>query len=196
MLPGFYIGEFMYGSEWAQEEGRKGKLYLFDVIEIMSVSLQSEPYFARYARLEQQRNLLPPHWHIVSNYPTTSAAAIWDNLVATQKFEGLVFRNPADPWDVRLLRAKLELTIDLTVMGFQRGNGKHSESLGALLATDSNGIEHTVGGGLTDKLRREIWADKSAFIGRVFVCKFKKTFRSGQLRHPNFAGWHLEKGGF
>ena len=185
----------MFGSEWAQDPSRKGKLFVFDVIEQNSKELKRLPYHERYNRLHQMalEGRFPPNWHLIANFDTAYVDQLWQRFVASKLYEGLVFRDPNALWDTELLRAKDELTIDLRVTGFAEGSGRLEGTLGALLATDREGNQHTVGGGLTDRLRREIWSNKDSFLGSVFVCIAKKQFKSGQLRHPNFKEWHADK---
>jgi ATP-dependent DNA ligase len=191
------VGEYMFGSEWAQHPKRKGKLFLFDLAELDGAELKNLPYLERYARLFSlhQQGSLPSNWTLVANYESLYMDAIWSRFVLTQEFEGLVFRNPHDTWHQTMLRAKPDFEVDLRVIGFQPGTeGTRLENcLGALLAVDANGTRHVVGGGLTDTLRRAVWSNPAAFLGRWFVCTHKKQFASGQLRHPQFKGWHSDK---
>ncbi len=187
----------MYGSEWSKKENRSGKLFLFDCIELSSQDLRNIPYYQRHEhlRLAKLESRLPEHWSLVANYPTLQLNSIWSNLVETNKFEGVVFRHPLETWHTEVLRAKATLTVDLRVIDFEPGKttGRHSTTLGALVAVDAKGVQHSVGGGLTDKLRRDIWDNKELYRGRVFICECKKIFDSGKLRHPNFVGWHPDK---
>lgn len=192
---GFYIGEFMYGSEWSTQENRSGKLFLFDVTELKGTGLTREPYHQRYDRLQRLRSegRLPLNWSIIANYPTLQIDAIWSNLVESGKFEGVVFRHPDSLWATELLRAKLSLTKDLRILDYQEGQGRLAGSLGAIIAIDSTGLSHTIGGGLSDHLRKLIWKDKEKYRGKIIIVEAKKQFASGQLRHPNFLNFHPDK---
>ena len=184
----------MFGSEWSTQENRSGKLYLFDICEHKGEDLRSLPYYQRHELLRKlKRESLPSHWSVIENYPTLQIDSIWLNLVESGKFEGVVFRGLEDPWSAEIPRAKLTKTIDLRIVDFERGNGQFANCLGALVAVDEQGITHSVGGGLTTKMRKEIWSDKEKYRGRVFVCECKKIFESGKLRHPNFVEWHADK---
>jgi ATP-dependent DNA ligase len=196
--PGSYIGELMFGSEWSKEMNRSGKFFLFDHVEDNYGDHRNLPYITRYMKLAQllDDQALPSHWFVAPNYPTSDSLAIWNLLVVQGKFEGLVFRHHNDNWHQTLLRAKFELTEDLYITGFVEGTGRLTGSLGALQASYSPlgvGVELTIGGGMTDKLRRDIWKNQSEYLNKCFKCSAKKKFKSGLLRHPNFTGWHLEK---
>jgi ATP-dependent DNA ligase len=195
---GLYIGELMFGSEWSKEQGRTGKFYTFDLVETKAGEHKNEPYLSRYTRLADFHgcDLLPNHWHLVPNYPTSQSLDIWQVLVASAKFEGLVFRNSADNWHQPLFRSKYETTKDLYITGYTEGEGRLSGTLGAIKASYSPvglGVELTIGGGFSDKLRREIWTNRSGFLGRCITVTAKKEFQSGLLRHPNFKEFHREK---
>lgn len=195
--PGAYIGELMFGSEWAQDPSRKGKFFVFDQVEHRSVCWKASNYLARYSALTRHLLTFPiPHWSLVQIFNTTDSLDIWKALVEKELFEGLVFRKWEDPWDVTLFRAKYELTEDLYVIGFEEGEGRLKGSLGSLIASGSKvGLPplHKIGGGMSDKLRKEIWTSPSRFLGRCFEVTAKKKFASGQLRHPNFKCWRDDK---
>jgi ATP-dependent DNA ligase len=196
--PGSYVGELMYGSEWSKEDQRSGKFYLFDHIEDNYGCHKSLPYIERYIKLQRlfAGNCLPNHWHLTSNYPTSESLTIWNLLVLTEKFEGLVFRHHSDNWNQPLLRSKYELTEDLYITGFIEGTGRLTGSLGAVKASYSPlgiGPELTIGGGFSDNVRRQIWKNQTTFLGRCFECTAKKKFKSGLLRHPNFRKWRDDK---
>ena len=196
--PGSYVGELMFGSEWSKEENRHGKFYLFDHIEDRYGDHRNIPYVDRYVKLQSfaLANALPRHWSLINNYPTSDSLTIWNLLVATGKYEGLVFRDPSNNWHQPLLRSKYELTEDLYITGFIEGTGRLTGSLGAVTASYSPlgiGVELTIGGGFSDSLRKQIWKSKAAYLGKCFRCTAKKKFKSGLLRHPNFSGWHQEK---
>lgn len=196
--PGCYIGELMFGSEWSKEKDRSGLFYMFDLTELRSVCLKNEPYLTRYTRLAElhHSDMLPTRWRLVQNYPTHQSLDIWKLLVESGEYEGLVFRHQANNWHTPLLRAKLEITEDLYIMGYIEGEGRLKGTLGAVRASLSPfgaGPEFVIGGGFTDALRKHIWAHRTQMLGRCFTVTAKKKFKSGLLRHPNFKCWHDEK---
>jgi DNA ligase-1 len=115
-------------------------------------------------------------------------------MVETKKFEGVVFRKADDAWDVVVQRAKLTITIDLYIVGYEEGQGRLAGTLGTILARQqAGGPVIRVGGGLSDSIRRIIWSDQRGHLGRYFTCECKKIFNSGLPRHPNFVQWHADK---
>ena len=194
--PGIYIGELMFGSEWAQHPDRKDKFYCFDMIQLGNDSYRDFPYEYRYLKLVYLFNsgCYNPGWVLIINYPTTEKEKIWSKAVDTLHFEGIVFRNPLDPWAVTLLRAKHEIEEDLIIVGYERGKGRLSNTLGSLICTRPNETQEiTIGGGLTDETRKTIWANFDRYVGKTITVSAKKKFASGLLRHPNFKSFHYDK---
>ena len=195
---GLYVGELMFGSEWSKEQNREGQLWLFDLLETPQGDHRNEPYIERYARLAYnlQAKTSSSKWNLVINFPTEQILDIWETLVASGHYEGVVFRNPNASWNAVIPRAKFELTEDLYVTGFVEGEGRLRGSLGALKASYSPvgiGPELLIGGGFSDPQRKAIWKNQTECLGRCFIVKAKKKFKSGLLRHPVFAGWHPDK---
>jgi ATP-dependent DNA ligase len=185
----------MYGSEWSTQENRSGRLYLFDVTELKGSGLTNQSYLERHNALTRLRNerAFPDTWQIIANYPTLQIDSIWSNLVESGKFEGVVFRNPLDLWNVDILRAKLSLTYDHRIIDFEEGKDGNAGSLGAFVTVDSFGVTHSIGGGITKKLRQDVWKNKEYYRGKIIIVEAKKKFASGQLRHPNFVDFHPDK---
>ena len=50
-----------------------------------------------------------------------------------------------------------------------------------------------VSAGFDHEMRREMYRDPSAFIGRVMKVRGNSVFKSGAMRHPVFNGWHADK---
>jgi DNA ligase-1 len=85
----------------------------------------------------------------------------------------------------RMLKIKEEVTKDLQVVGMVKGEGKYSDTLGALLVRDKNGITHTISG-MTDG-QRELWWENPLLIqGKVVEVKAMKELPDGSLREPRF----------
>ena len=193
---GKYIGELMFGSEWAQDPARKNKFYLFDCIESCGRSLRSEPYTTRYTQLPHNKH---PMWVVVENYPFHQAAELWQRKVRDGGFEGLVYRNSTALWNSTILREKIDFTLDLIITGFEEGKKALSGSLGSLLCAriDSEGLpiggEIVIGGGLSNALRATCWASQPLFSGRIISVSCKRIFKSGKLRHAQFVCFHADK---
>jgi hypothetical protein len=85
----------------------------------------------------------------------------------------------------RMLKIKEEVTKDLLVVGFLRGEGKYSDTLGALVVQGKNGVRHSVSG-MTDA-QRDMWFVMPSLIhGKVVEVKAMKELPDGSLREPRF----------
>lgn len=193
---GIYIGELMFGSEWAQDPTRKDKFFVFDCLESHGTNIRAQSYELRYSVLQHALFMFAPtDWVLVPNYAIDEAENIWLLLVDSGLYEGLVFRNSKDPWNTVIHRAKKEITVDLTIVGVMEGAGRLQQTLGALQCIRPTKPDQivTVGGGLTDSLRQKIWNNPDQYYGRTIRVTAKKVFESGLLRHPNFHSFHDDK---
>ncbi len=63
-------------------------------------------------------------------------------------------------------------------------------TLGAILARDVvTGVEFSVGTGMDDKIRGEIWASKDKCLGRIFSYRFQAVGMKDKPRFPSFKGF-------
>ena len=88
-----------------------------------------------------------------------------------------------------LLKVKVMQDADLRITGIREGVGKYAGTCGSIVV-DYKGTEVGVGSGLTDELRREIWNNQEAFIGRVATIRYfeETTDANGvpSIRFPVF----------
>lgn len=103
--------------------------------------------------------------------------------------EGIVIK-PFDAeyrWGLRgdWYKYKKEDFEDVEIIGFTEGTGKFSDSLGALVVRDSQGREFKVGVGFSDQMRKDIWNNKSKYIGKIVEIAFMERTDSA-VRFPRF----------
>ena len=192
---GIYLGEFMFQSQWAQQVDIREKCFLFDVLEFEGEELIELPYRERYRQLKIAQN--KEWWFpLVQNYSIADAYQLWDQFVATRKFEGLVFRKTADDYlNGKLGRVKIDVSGDFYIVNFYEGDGRLKNNLGAVGVSNSKyGTEvMRVGGGFSDKLRQEIWNNQVMYKHKCIEVTGKAKFDSGCLRHPNFSCFRTDK---
>ena len=122
-------------------------------------------------------------------------------------YEGIMIKDPlatyrtkrTDAW----MKIKPFITVDLEVVDIEPGKpeSKFAHTLGGLVCRgvdQGKRIEVTVGGGYTEELRDQIWADKDAVIGRTVEIKGDALTRaqdgdSWSLRFPVFMGFRDDK---
>lgn len=95
-------------------------------------------------------------------------------------------------WDLKTdkpIKAKLKEDTELYVQGYEQGQGKYVGTLGKILATpDKAGLGPVtrVGGGFTDEMRNEIWANKNKYLKLPMKVEYQNRLSSGKLRMPIF----------
>jgi DNA ligase-1 len=121
-------------------------------------------------------------------------------------YEGVMIKDPSATYQTKRtfawLKIKPKITVDLTVVGFEPGKaeGKFSETLGGMICEGEDQgrkILVTVGGGYSEALRDEIWANQDKVLGRIAEIEADaitkpKTGETYGLRFPQFArfrGW-------
>lgn len=95
-----------------------------------------------------------------------------------------------------LLKVKKVESMDLPIIGFEEGTGKYTGMLGALVI-DYKGVPVGVGSGLDDGLRKAIWDNQDAYLGRIIeIDTFgESTNKDGgvSLNCPIFKGIRYDK---
>jgi DNA ligase-1 len=101
--------------------------------------------------------------------------------------EGLMLRQPGSHYDAgrsnTLLKVKSFKDEDATVIGHEGGKGKHKGVLGSLRCRMANGVEFSVGTGLSDAERRD-----PPPIGSVIIFRFQELTDGNVPRFPVFIG--------
>jgi DNA ligase 1 len=79
---------------------------------------------------------------------------------------------------------------DAEVIDFEEGTGRLEGSLGALVVRLKDGRITKVGTGWTDEERKEIWKNKSKYIGKWLELAFQEKAKEA-VRMPRFIRWKL-----
>lgn len=64
-----------------------------------------------------------------------------------------------------------------------------ADTAGALVVKDSDGRQFSIGSGLNDQQRQEIWDNKDQYIGKLVKYKYFSHGVKDLPRHPVFQGW-------
>src|SRR5690606_18123440 len=186
----------MFGSQWAQAEGRYGKMFVFDLVMLDGADLKGVAYHERYRLLKSYLHGRS-FFNLVPCFRMQELGPWWMKNEKTKDFEGAVFRRWHDPYDKKLGKIKLNIEDDFVITGFVEGKGKHAGRLGALELGQYRGTDlvpvMACGGGFSDSLREHVWTNRIHFIGKVCTISGKARFDSGALRHPNFVNFRADK---
>lgn len=122
-------------------------------------------------------------------------------------YEGVMIKDPSSTYQTKRtdawLKIKPWITVDLEVVGFEPGKpeSKFANSLGGLVCRgvdQGRTIEVVVGGGFSEELRNEIWANQDRVLGRIAEIKCdaltmsKDSDNVWSMRFPvfmQFRGW-------
>lgn len=89
-------------------------------------------------------------------------------------FEGIMIKDPDAPYELKRstawLKMKPVISVDLTIIGIERGTGRHESRLGAFVCEGMDSgrlITVNVGSGFSDEDRDEFWKNKDEMIGMI-----------------------------
>jgi ATP-dependent DNA ligase len=171
-------------------EFHKIEFHCFDLKEF------STPQFIRTMKLRDYFNVIPPSapLKLVKTFPASSFDDIWNLYQAflTDGYEGIIVREINNLYLPRrsnqVMKFKPKKDDWYTVIGTQEEidkNGTPKNRLGALVCLGSSGDTFTVGSGLTDKERDELWGQD--LTGWLCHVQYQSTFSGrGVPRFPVF----------
>jgi len=117
--------------------------------------------------------------------------------------EGIILKNNDHPWEDKrskqCVKMKEVIEMDLKIVGFAEGTGKASGMTGAIQVENKDGsIKSSVGTGLDDATRKDIWARQEELIGTIVTVKCngiisRKGVDSKSLFLPVFVELRLDK---
>ena len=122
-----------------------------------------------------------------------------NKLALEEGYEGLMIKPAHDGYKCKRSHAWLKIKpfieVTLTVVGVEEGTGKNAGMLGAFIVEgndDGKNFHLNVGSGLTDDMRKDVWAVKDAVIGQLVEIRADAATQSQDaddvwsLRFPRF----------
>lgn len=104
-------------------------------------------------------------------------------------YEGIMLRSYVTPYDFKrsncLLKYKLFIESDFTIIDFKEGAGKYEGMLGSIVVKEGN-IQADVGSGFTDEERSFIWSIRTQLVGKRIEVKYQ-GLTDKSLRFPTFS---------
>jgi DNA ligase-1 len=103
--------------------------------------------------------------------------------------EGTVMKEPNSPWKDGTskfqVKRKLDVDVELEVIGFEDGKGKNTDTFGSLICKSSEGALIVSVSGFTDKMRLEIHQNRDNWLGSIITVKFNAIMRSSEAGKPH-----------
>jgi len=168
-----------------------------------------DPYTPQHQRTKYLMSLeLKPPLFVV---PTVAAVSLEDvmrayDLFTDQDYEGIVIRH-IDNIYIRkrstfMMKFKPKKSDYYTIVGYKEEvskDGKPKNRLGSLICVGDQGNEFSVGSGLDDDLREDLWKKRETLNGRICHVSYQHiTSGKGVPRFPVFVsiedGWEDWKG--
>jgi DNA ligase-1 len=122
-----------------------------------------------------------------------------NKLALDEGYEGLMIKPAHDGYKCKRSHAWLKIKpfieVTLSVVGVEEGTGKNAGMLGALVVEgndDGKDFHLNVGSGLTDDMRKDVWAVKESVIGQLVEIRADAATQSQDaddvwsLRFPRF----------
>jgi DNA ligase-1 len=165
--------------------------------DVVAIDEPTTPFYARYEKckvykdvfqqvFEQQVSLIPvleisKEEPVFYNHFGDIITAGGEGVILKDIDSGYHFGKRNDS----MLKIKEEVTKDLVVVGMVAGEGKYSDTLGALRVKSKNGLVHTISG-MTDGQRELWWSRPELSVGKIVEVKAMKELPDGSLREPRF----------
>ena len=153
------------------------------------------PCWQRYTELNERLQVYTTDSKYLKIVPRYNSSATYEEIknlhdeFVLEGMEGAMIKDLDAPYKFgrgpEVMKLKAFHDVDLKVMGFQEGTGKHSGKLGSVLVS-YNGVDVQVGSGFSDELREAIWASPDDFIGRTIEVRYQEETPDGSLRFPTF----------
>lgn len=113
-------------------------------------------------------------------------------------YEGILVKDLSAPYECKRsaawLKWKPTITVDLEIVGYKEGTGKDKGKLGAFQmkgVDDGREIDVSVGGGYSDKQRREYWKHRDECVGQIAEVEADAVSQNQDgtysLRFPRFS---------
>lgn len=157
-----------------------------------------KPYIERYAALKDAWLRTPTASLIVAPALDLGAPQGFANAMVRQGgYDGAILRRKDAPWTTgaskngEAIKVKPVQSLDLEVLGWYRGKGKHAGRAGGITVL-YKGVQTDVGTGFSDRERQEI-ADAGQAPCGVAEVEFMELTADGKLREPRFKGWRYDK---
>jgi DNA ligase-1 len=189
------LNSVLKGGSFADNES---PIYMvWDQIPLSAVKPKGKfdvPYEARFNDLSGQvSNHNPASISVIETRRVKSmdeALAHYRELLAQGK-EGTILKCPTAIWrdgtSKHQVKMKLEVDVDLRIIGFLPGEGKNAATFGSVLTQSECGELEVAVSGFTDDARQRIHADRESLLDTIMTVRANSImFPSGKGKHSLF----------
>ena len=188
-------------------EGERPVLVVWDQIPLEHAvpnGSYNVPYSARYEILSKQVSTGDDHLEMIDTrivYNKADAIAHYLEMLELG-FEGVVIKHPDGIWrdatSRHQVKFKLEVVVDLEIVGFTPGKGKNKDLFGSIIAQSSDGLVAVKVSGIKDKLRKEISDNRESYMHTIMAVKSNSLTNAvgsstRSLFLPRFVEFRLDK---
>jgi ATP-dependent DNA ligase len=158
--------------------------HVFDLVSPSSASMRRD-LLSRIIQPDERLKLVES----TDLFSRAQAEEHFQNSLANM-YEGSMYRWPASRYIAGrcqfLLKRKGWKDSEFEIVGFEEGEGRLSDTLGAFVCKAPGGGTFNVGGGIDDSDRDEFWNNRISNIGRQIKVKYLGLSDGGKPVHPQF----------
>lgn len=145
------------------------------------------PYSERYKSLKEQcETIKNAYVQLVETrivYSMEEALEHYKEVLA-KGLEGTILKFPEAIWkdgtSKEMIKLKLEVDVDLNMVGFIEGNGKNADTFGSIICESSDGLLSVNVSGFTDDMRKMIWDNRDDMMGKIITVKSNNIMKPSE----------------
>ena len=84
-------------------------------------------------------------------------------------------------------------TADVPILDVVEGTGKLSGLAASFVVQWGDGTSKVGAGTLPHAERRDVWKNRSDYVGKVIQVRYKPDYKFGGMREPRFERWRPDK---
>lgn len=179
----------------ALEPGLEVRFFAWDQIPLAEVKPKNKyraPYAVRLTGLAQQlAPAVSSPVQLINSRVVKSRDAAWTFYrdLLRQGKEGVILKSPEAIWQDSTskdqVKLKLEVPVELRVVGFNEGTGKYAGSLGSLICQSNCGELVVNVNGRTDAMRAQVWADREGWLDAIVTVKANSIMSPEKSDEPH-----------
>ena len=156
------------------------------------------PFIERYTyAMKYVKMLNHPRVKLATIYATGGhnlvqqvAEKVWARVGTRLSKEGAIGKRVDAPYsqgkkNKDIIKVKCEVQLEMTIVGWEKGQGKYAGTLGKLIVRQADGTQHSVSG-MTDE-ERDLWHNDFILVnGKVAEIHAMQVLANGSLREGRF----------